>query len=141
MTIAAFSSMSAIGSEARCTRRRTSSGRFGPGVVDRGKDAGTLRVVGDRLGRRPGEHEMRVDVRRDVIDEAGDHAERILEPIPAGDLNHDSVIGAERLDLDHLARRSTRPGVPSERVNSGSALVSAATIPALARIASVCSRV
>jgi hypothetical protein len=52
-----------------------------------------LRVVGDRLHRRTGVHEVGAGVRGHVLGEAANHPERVLEGVPARDLEDHGHIG------------------------------------------------
>ena len=118
LTITAFSSASSIGSSARCTRRRAARGQLAPGRLDLGEDLGALGIVGDRGDVRTREHEVRVLVGAHVLDEAGEHAERVLEAVPARDLDDQRRVEPQRVSSIIRAARSTRPVLPSSRSNT-----------------------
>ncbi len=48
-----------------------------------------LRVVAHRIGRRAGQDEVRAQPVGDVVGKAVEHAERVLQPVPARYLEHD----------------------------------------------------
>jgi hypothetical protein len=56
-------------------------------------------VVRDAVGDRPDEQQMGAGI-IDVLREALEHADRVLEPVPAGDLGQDPGVLGERLILD-----------------------------------------
>jgi hypothetical protein len=54
-----------------------------PGRLNLGEHLGAFRIVGHRGDVRTGEHEVRRLVGPDVLGEAGQHPERVLEAVPA----------------------------------------------------------
>ena len=72
-----------------------------PGLFE---DLGSFRIVGHGAHRRARIHEVRVSPGRDVLDEALDDAERILQPVPARDLEHHRILGPQRAFFQQLSR-------------------------------------
>src|SRR5450755_4926805 len=101
LTIAAFSSASVSGSIARWMRARTSGGSSSRCERTSFSTAVALGVVGHIRGGRARVHELGRVVGSDVIGEHLNHAHRVLERVPARDLQHVLVLAAERMLLDH----------------------------------------
>ena len=72
-----------------------------PGLV---QDLRSFRIVGHGANRRPGIHEVSVSPGRDVLDEALDDAERILQPVPARNLQHHRILRPQRSFFQQLRR-------------------------------------
>ena len=95
LTITAFSSASSIGSSARWTPAH--GARQVVPDLDLREHLGALGIVRDGGHVRSRQHEVRVLLLEvDVLREAGQHAERVLEPVPAGHLGHDRRVEPRR---------------------------------------------
>ena len=95
------------------------AGQRMPCRLDLGEHPGTLGVVGDRGDVRAREHEVRRLVCAHVLHEAGQHAERILEVVPARHLRDQRRVEQQRAPPRSSARcRWTRPALPSSRSNT-----------------------
>ena len=100
LTITAFSSASSIGSSARCTRRRIRCGYPCHAVSTSSKNLRPLRIVGHRRHVGAGEQEVGLLVGVDVLGERREHAQRVLEAIPARDLGHQRYVDSQSVLLD-----------------------------------------
>jgi hypothetical protein len=78
-----------------------------PAVARQPVDLGALRVIGHV---RAGVDQVRVGVRRHVPDKALDHPDRILQRIPARDLQNEPLSRRERTRLEHLGAPLDDPG-------------------------------
>ena len=88
-----------------------------PSGVDLREHPGALGVVGDGGHVWPGEHQVGIVVGADVIDEAGEHAERVLEMVPARTWTTSGVSSRTGYSSIMRAARCTRPVLPSSRSN------------------------
>ena len=104
LTITAFSSASSIGSSARWTRRRTPRGSSCHAAS---ASANTSAPSGSSATARtsgPASRRCGSSSRVHVLGERGQHAERILEPVPARHLRDQRAVEAQLVLLDHLRR-------------------------------------
>ena len=74
------------------------------------QDPRSFRIVRHRVHRGTRIHQVRVTVRDDVLDEPPDHAQRVLQQVPARYLQHHRVLRPQRLFFYHL-----RPAADSRR--------------------------
>src|SRR3954451_1473889 len=66
------------------------------------QDPFALRIVGDRRHGGTGVDQVRVGLGRHVLGEAADDTQRVLERVPARQLEDDRRVGSQRLILDRL---------------------------------------
>ena len=119
LTITAFSSKSSIGSSARWTRSRASGGSARQRAHAQRVDLRALGVVGDRRDVGAGVDQVRVGVRSDVVDEPFDHADRVLERVPARDLQDVALAGLQRPRLEHRRALDGPAGAAVQRWKTG----------------------
>ena len=93
--------------------------QLAPGRLDLRQHLGSLGVVGHRRDVGSGQHQVRLLLGVDVLGEPGEHAQRVLEPVPARHLREQRACRAAAAPpRSCVARRSTRPTLPSSRSNT-----------------------
>ena len=100
--MAAASSGSAIGVQARCTRLRAAWGSS-PKLHALLEYLGGFGIVCDSSHRRPRQQEVSADGGIDVLGEAAHHSGHVLHAVPARDLHDHRRIGRRRRPgLEHV---------------------------------------
>ena len=102
LTIAPFSSRSAIGRPARWTRRRIVGGSAARWAQTSDQTSAPSGSSATAAASGPGEQQVRRLGRAELLGEAIEQAVRILQAVPAGDLGDEPGGGRDRLVLDDL---------------------------------------